>query len=218
MAIYNRSESPIIEACVESVAEALSCARNGADRLELCSALDQDGLTPHKTLLTEVLNQVSIPVKVMIRPRPGDFHYDHKDQEDIVRDILMCKSLGVSEFVYGSLKDNRIDMTDLEAFVQHARPSTLTIHKAIDVSSDPLRDLFMIMRWAEKQTFPVSILSSGQAPTAIAGALRLRRMIQLAADKVEIIVAGKVTHDNLTTIQTLIPAPAYHGRRICISE
>jgi copper homeostasis protein len=63
----------ILEACVETLEEAIKAEENGACRLELCSRLDLDGLTPDIELTKQVLEKVSIPIKVMIRPRGGDF-------------------------------------------------------------------------------------------------------------------------------------------------
>ena len=56
------------EACVERLDEAILAEKNGADRIELCSRLDLDGLTPHRNMIQDVINSVKIPVKVMISP------------------------------------------------------------------------------------------------------------------------------------------------------
>ena len=45
----------------------------GADRIELCSSLHEDGLTPERKTITSVLKAITIPVKIMIRRRPGNF-------------------------------------------------------------------------------------------------------------------------------------------------
>ena len=41
----------------------------GADRIELCSRLDLDGLTPSKELVKRLVSDLTIPIKVMVRPR-----------------------------------------------------------------------------------------------------------------------------------------------------
>ena len=75
------------EACVERLDEAILAEKNGANRIELCSRLDLDGLTPHRNMIKDVINSVKIPVKVMIRPRAGNFVY-HDQELDVMKDIL----------------------------------------------------------------------------------------------------------------------------------
>jgi len=66
--------SVLVEAAVDTVESARVAAVVGADRLELCARLDQDGLTPEPDLLAEI-GALPIPAFVMVRPRPGDFRY-----------------------------------------------------------------------------------------------------------------------------------------------
>ena len=63
----------VIEACVETLAEALQAMSHGAHQLEVCSDLDADGLTPTPELLELITSEVNIPVKPMIRSRAGHF-------------------------------------------------------------------------------------------------------------------------------------------------
>ena len=53
----------IKEACVETLDEAIFAQNKGADRIELCSDLALDGLTPSKKPFLKVLNHISIPIK-----------------------------------------------------------------------------------------------------------------------------------------------------------
>ena len=69
----------IKEACVESIKEAKDAELQKADRVELCSRLDLDGLTPSRSIIKEAINSLTIPVKVMIRPKDGGFIYSKKD-------------------------------------------------------------------------------------------------------------------------------------------
>ena len=56
------------EVCVDNINDALSAFKKGANRLELCSDLEQDGLTPSYELLSEVKLKLTLPVRVMVRP------------------------------------------------------------------------------------------------------------------------------------------------------
>ena len=72
------SKKYIKEACVETLEQAVIAERKGADRLEFCAYLAFDGLTPAPDLVKAVLNVVNIPVRVMIRPRNGNFVYNEE--------------------------------------------------------------------------------------------------------------------------------------------
>ena len=62
----------LLEVCVDSYASAMAAISGGADRLELCSALLAGGLTPYEMLLRQIKAESDIPVRCLMRPRPGD--------------------------------------------------------------------------------------------------------------------------------------------------
>lgn len=65
----------ILEVCVDSVESALSAKAGGATRLELCASLIIGGTTPGYTLFRQVQQETGLPIRVLIRPRFGDFLY-----------------------------------------------------------------------------------------------------------------------------------------------
>jgi copper homeostasis protein len=199
------------EACVETLDEALNAEKKGAHRIELCSRLDLDGLTPSPELIRKVCGELKIPVMVMIRPRGGDFVYS---QDEIIRmkeEIDLAKSLGVSGIVFGLLTpDNHIDTENCLLLTAAAFPLPVTFHKAIDLLDDPA----VGVRQLKKVPGITRILTSGGKPTAREGAEKIKEMIREAENKIIILVAGKVTNENVLEISQLTGDVEFHGRRI----
>jgi copper homeostasis protein len=75
-----------IEACVESLKEAINAVQAGANQLEVCSNLQHDGLTPSISLVRSILksNIDVLLIKFMIRPRKGDFNYSKNDFNQVI--------------------------------------------------------------------------------------------------------------------------------------
>ena len=201
----------IKEACIESYDEALIAEKAGAHRIELCSNINLDGITPKKELIKKIITSIKIPVRVMIRPRDGDFNYSEDELKLMEKDINVCKKLGVEGVVFGVLnKDLTIDINSTKRLVEASSSLKVTFHKAIDITKDSLTALKTLCE------IPgiTSILSSGREKTAKEGAKLLKQMIQLANNDLIIIPAGKITFNNLFHIHQLIDAKEYHGRSI----
>jgi copper homeostasis protein len=201
----------LLEACVETFEEAILAEKRRADRLELCSHLELDGLTPDKEVIEHVFRKVKIPVKVMIRPRAGNFIYSESELDEMKNSIRLCKKLKVRGVVFGILdQENELNLNQIKELAQLAFPLEVTIHKAIDETPDLLKSVSELIQ------IPTitSILTSGGKPTAKEGREMLRKMIQLAGETLTIIPAGSITDQNLSEIDKLIGASEYHGRRI----
>lgn len=204
-------EGIIREACVETLEQCRRAEALGADRLELCARLDVGGTTPDVQLVKAVLKQVRIPVKVMIRPRGGNFVYTETEVAQMKASIARFLDLGVPEFVTGTLTpQHQIDLPLLTNLCEAMEGRPVTFHKAIDEIPD--------MEAAVGQLKSISnlkyILTSGGAPTAQAGLGQLRRLLKCAAPEITVIAAGSVTSTNLQHLHQALGARQYHGRKI----
>jgi len=65
----------LLEVCADSVKSAVEAQTGGADRIELCSALVIGGLSPSAAMFEQVKKNVDLPIRVLLRPRFGDFCY-----------------------------------------------------------------------------------------------------------------------------------------------
>ena len=200
-----------IECCVESLSEALIAEKRGADQLELCSDLANDGLTPDTVLTEKILETISIPLKVMIRHRKGDFFYDKSDISIIKNQINSMKLIGIKHIVFGSLTHlNRINLEQIKMVSELAYPMNVTYHKAIDLSENFFEDTELLLQFKNVK----SLLTSGQASTAEKGYLTLKRLLADFGKNIKIISAGSITDKNLNKIHNMIRGRYYHGRKI----
>ena len=200
-----------IECCVESHSEALIAEKRGADQLELCRDLANDGLTPDTALTEKILETISIPLKVMIRHRKGDFFYDKSDISIIRNQINSMKLIGIKHVVFGSLTHlNRINLEQIKMVSEWAYPMNVTYHKAIDLSENFFEDTELLLQFKNVK----SLLTSGQASTAEKGYLTLKRLLVDFGKNIKIISAGSITDKNLNKIHNMIRGRYYHGRKI----
>ena len=196
---------------METVDEALKAEELGADRIELCDRLDLDGLTPSDETITKAVNSLQIPVKVMIRPRAGDFVYNAKEIEMMLRTIDYCKINKVAGIVFGVLDHmGDLNLESIRYLAEKAAPMTVTIHKAIDYTNDPVREVERLRSLGNIH----AVLTSGKAITADKGKAVIKEMIQAAGESLTIIVAGKVKYNNLESFHQKINAREYHGKNI----
>lgn len=201
----------LLEACVETFNKALIAEKNGAHRIELCDRLDLGGTTPPTELVQRLLSVIQIPVMAMVRPRGGDFVYTDAEFLKMQQQIIQMKSLGCHGVVFGLLTPaSEIDVERTRILTELARPMQVTFHKAFDECSDLLVALNAI-----KTTKVDRLLTSGGKATALEAADVLELLIKNAAQKPQIIVAGKVNHNNLDEHRALISsAKEFHGRKI----
>ena len=199
------------EVCVETYEEALMAQDLGADRIELCSALNLDGLTPDRHLIKKTLKNLSIPIKVMIRPRSGNFNYSKNELGQMHSDIDFCKYNGVDEVVFGLLdKYKNIDLRETRKLAERARPMKITFHKAIDNSQNIFGALKVLSSIPEIK----SILTSGQGRFILDNENIVEQILSNYRDRFNIILAGGITKKNFNEIHGRFNALEYHGKHI----
>lgn len=201
----------LLEACVENLDQALLAERKNADRIELCGRLDLGGITPPREMIISSVKQLSIPTKIMIRPRGGNFIYSDPEVELMISDIIFCKKNGIGEIVLGALTDKgEVDLPLIRYLSSLADPMKVTFHKAIDDVNDYMRSL------EELSTLKTieSVLTSGTGKNAILGKLLLKNAIEIFSDTLSIIAAGSITNENIEKVHAELGAKEYHGKRI----
>ncbi len=199
------------EACVGNLEQAMNAQKNGADRIELCARLDLGGTTPSPELIIACHKHLTIPIKVMIRPRGGNFVYSEQEIKSMLKDIEICKSLNVAEYVLGALdSQGQIDLPTMKRLSANVNDAPITFHKAIDEVSNIEKSISDLKEIPQIK----SVLTSGLANTALEGRENLKKMLEYCGDQITVIVAGKVTNENINELHNYINAREYHGKKI----
>ncbi|KAG9190211.1 hypothetical protein G6011_08299 [Alternaria panax] len=187
----------MLEIACFNAPSAVSAARAGADRIELCANYSAGGVTPSLSTLQDVLGETTIPINVMIRPRAGNFDYSDEEFTVIKNEMEMFKPLA-SGFVFGILDTNRrVDSTRNRELVEAAAPLPCTFHRAIDEAEDLEEAVETVVRCGFK-----SILTSGGAKSALQGADKLRQLQSRFGADLSLIAGGGVRSTNIEELKT----------------
>lgn len=197
----------LLEICIDSVESALAAQAGGADRVELCSALFEGGLTPSAGLLKVTRERLRIQIAAMIRPRGGDFCYSDDEFAVMQSDLAMAKQLGADVAVFGLLSpDGSIDRERTARLIELARPLPVTFHRAFDMARDPFEAFDVLLELGVDR-----VLTSGQERSVIEGLELVTELVRRAGDRIIVMPGGGVTERNLARILKETGAREIHG-------
>lgn len=212
--IFTRMTETQLEVCVDSLDSAIAAVDGGADRLELCSALSEGGLTPTPGLLAAVKKHISRPVDVfcIVRPRAGPMVYSEGEVEVILKDAEILKNTGADGFVFGALNaDGLIDKKLCKQFREATCDLPCTFHRAFDFLPDPLSGLETVIELGYQR-----ILTSGGKATALEGSDVLASLVTAARGRIVIMAGAGVKSNNVANIIALTGVTQCHASaRVC---
>jgi copper homeostasis protein len=197
----------LFELCAPGLAAAIAADRGGADRIELCTDLRVGGVTPDEELLANVLEAVSIPVHVLIRPRAGDFVFSDEEFALMQHQIEAAKEAGASGVALGVLlPDGRVDVESSRTLTELARPMHVTFHRAFDETIDLVEALEdVILTGAD------TLLTSGGASDALTGASSIAGLRERAGNRIELMAGGGLRLENLGELVRRSGVNCVHG-------
>jgi len=202
------NHTPILEACVETLTEAIQAAEAGASRLEVCASMTEAGTTPSIGLVSAIVDRVGIPAFVMIRPRGGDFTFNENELDVMRRDIEAVKSAGAQGIVSGALEPGgAIDRDATLSLVEAAAPLPFTFHRAFDLALGLEMALEVLMSIGVRR-----VLTSGGASSALVGADAIARLARRAGDRVTMIAGGGVRAPHVCELVRLSGVSEVHAR------
>lgn len=178
----------LLEICCGSLDDALEAGAGGADRVELCSCLFLGGLTPSFGTLVEARKRLAIPVIFMVRPRGGGFCYTEPEMAAMERDTEMAIAHGADGVVFGILtEDGRVDVARTKRIRERIGSHEAVFHRAFDVTPDPFRALDQLVDLGITR-----VLTSGQCDTVAEGLDLIRRLVDYAGDRIQILPGGGI--------------------------
>ncbi|MCX6279853.1 MAG: copper homeostasis protein CutC [Bacteroidetes bacterium] len=196
----------IIEACVNSATSAIEAQKGGANRVELCENLHDGGTTPGVGSIRVARKRLDIDLFVMIRPRGGDFLYSQIEFDIMKEDIRFAKEQGADGVVFGILlPDGTIDRDRMKTLADLAQPMSMTCHRAFDMTMDPFQAIEDLIDLGFDR-----ILTSGQKPTALEGALLIKNLISKTNGRIIIMPGSGVKEHNILELLTLTGAKEVH--------
>jgi copper homeostasis protein len=191
-----------LEIAVTSPAGARTARDHGADRVELCAALELGGLTPSAASV-EAVAAVGPPVQALVRCRPGDFVHDAEEVALMVAEVRSVVASGASGVVVGALTaEGSLDTEAVARLADAAhdcardrgRSVDVTLHRSVDQSVDPVATAVLLPSLGITR-----VLSSGGAATAAAGLATLAAMVA-AAPEVQVMAGGGVRVDDIPAL------------------
>ena len=226
----------LLEVCCGNLESVDAAVAGGARRIELCSALEMDGLTPPVEWIREVRKRYpSLIIHVLVRSRAGDFVYTEEAVETMAAQVEEALEAGVDGIVIGCLTaGGDVDVPAMERLVRtvesynlaadlmrsdlcHAAndshffpgPSkrvSITFHRAFDVCKRPFDALEQIIALGCDR-----ILTSGQGATVVEGSDMLRELRKRAAGRIIILPGGGVTPRNAGRILAMTGCTEIHA-------
>lgn len=197
----------ILEICAGSVESAIAARDGGAQRIELCAALEVGGVTPSAGIIAEARKVEGLILNVIIRPRGGDFLYSAHEAACMEQDIRTCKQLGADGVVIGALTaEGNIDTALCRRLIAAAEGMNITFHRAFDMCRNPHEALEELIAIGCNR-----VLTSGQAATADAGLPLLKELVEQAAGRIIIMPGCGINSSNAATILQATGATEIHA-------
>lgn len=192
----------LIEICLDDLAGVRVAEDAGADRIELCGALSDGGVTPSVGTVATALRSVRrMGVNVLVRQRAGDFVFDADELAAMVADIHAVRALPnpqgvVVGFVVGALRpDGSVDVDATRALLAACGDAPVTFHKAFDQVPDRATALEELVGLGVAR-----VLTSGGAASALDGAHELAALVEQARDRIVVLAGGGVRPGNVAEL------------------
>ncbi|MGI2259816.1 copper homeostasis protein CutC [Shewanella sp. GXUN23E] len=205
---------PTLEICVSTddldrlPRNVMAAQYGGARRIELCSDMKQQGLTPCKRAV-KLAREFWGPTRgvlAMIRPRGGDFNYSDHEVRQMGKSIRELALAGADGVVFGVLDAQRqleIKANEYLLDIAAEHGLSVTFHRAFDAVANPL----VAIEWL-KSSQVSRVLSSGcHWPGANMNAEARSRLVWLLErldGALELVIGGGLKEANVKGLLELL--------------
>lgn len=197
----------IIEIATTDYLTTAGAVAGGADRIELCAALSEGGITPSYGTIRQCREAFEVELFPIIRPRPGDFLYTKEEFAIMMHEVKLCRELGCDGVVIGMLhKDGSLDMDSIQRLVDAAYPMEVTFHRAFDRCLDPFQALEQLVSVGCNR-----ILTSGQQLAAPQGVSLIADLVKAADERIVIMPGSGVRKENIRALAEETGAREFHS-------
>lgn len=124
-----------IEIIATTLQDVIAINHSKASAIELCVGMSLDGITPSLALVKEAVAASALPIRVMVRPRGGNFCYSEEEFRQILETIEALKVLGVQGIVIGMVNREAVDER-MKQVMACAKPMKVTFHRAFEQIAD----------------------------------------------------------------------------------
>lgn len=192
------ADDPQLEA---NVATAL---QGGASRIELCADMQQQGMTPGFSAMQKARSAFADRpgLLVMVRFRSDDQIQTKTELALMQQAIVQAADAGANGVVLGLLNSQRqLDLPALELLVNQAKRLGLqvTFHRAFDAIHDQSQALNQLIDLGVDRVLSAGTLW-GSDLGVVHGLDRLQQLKVQAAGRIELVVGGGVSLDNLAMV------------------
>lgn len=186
----------LLEVIVCSASDAIEAQRGGAGRLEIIRDLQSGGMTPSLKLVQEILDVVTLPVRVMLRESESYKVDGHVEKEKLWAAARALSWLNVDGVVLGFLRRGDIDVQLTESVLSCAPKLAATFHHAFEEADDPVLAIGVLRRLKQVDR----ILASGGTGSWTEKIQRMSRYETEAGPGIELLAGGGIDEQSIRMI------------------
>lgn len=195
-----------LEVCVSCPDSLIGAIEGGADRIELCSAVEVAGITPTPGLVM-MARKAPMPVHALIRPRGGVFAWSRPEVECMKAEIAFMRDNGLAGVVIGAARaDNTLDEDVLAELMAAAAGLEVSLHRVFDCTPDLDAALETAIRLGIKR-----VLTSGGTMMVSDGIETLARLHAAAGDRIEVMAGAGLSVANAPDLLARVPFDWVHA-------
>lgn len=204
-----RESQPILEVIVCTAVDAIEAEKGGAQRLELIRDFARGGMTPSFETVADVINSVSVPVRVMLRESESHHVFEESQIEQLCVHAREFAKFKIDGLVLGFLRDQKVDVEITKRILSSVPELKATFHHAFEHARDSneaietLKSIRQIDR----------ILTAGGQGNWSQKIERLGLYEQLAGPEITILAGGGLNKQHIQAIRAHTNINEFHVGR-----